>query len=312
MIAFVSLALILCACSREESDDSRTIKPAHVTILYSGDLLGNILTCGCTAEDSGGLGRRATYTVETKGREENVLVLDVGDLFSSEISFSKKEAELTMDALDLMGVDVLTPGEKEFIFGLPFLQAADENFSFDLVAANIVDPYSGDPVFGSGYVVKELAGGLRIAITGVLDESIRFPGYIDDSGFRIEPAEEALRRVLPAMKEEADFLILLSHMGMEHSKLLLTDIVDFDLAIIGHGKPIVKRLEKFGKTVILAAGGIGQYLGRADITISSSGEMVTGNMKLVMLPNEMAVHQGVADLFSDYGLPMTEKEAKRR
>jgi 2',3'-cyclic-nucleotide 2'-phosphodiesterase (5'-nucleotidase family) len=297
------------ACSKEKVENTQKKQPARLVILYSGDLLGKIRSCGCTDEDSGGLARRATYSLETRLKEDNILVLDVGDLFSSEMSFSKGEAELTMEALDMMGVDVVTPGEKDFIFGLPFLQSVNENLSFEIIAANIVHPETGDLVFGKGFTVKKLKGGLKIAITGVLDESIRFPPYIDDSNFKVEPAGETLRRIIPAMKQQADILILLSHLGMENSKILLSEIQDFDLAIIGHGKPIVKKVEKLGKTLILAAGGIGQFIGRADIAIASSGEIISGSMKLVLLPNEMAVHPGIRDLFSEYNLPMTDKDA---
>ena len=103
----------------------------------------------------------------------DTLVLDAGDAFSLDLSFTKTEAELTLESFSLIGVDVFTPGETEFIFGLPFLKAAADNAEFEVIAANIIDPSTGLPVFGKEYTVITLKGGLRVAITGILDETIK-------------------------------------------------------------------------------------------------------------------------------------------
>ena len=95
--------------------DSGEAESASVTVLFSSDMLGKIRSCGCTVEDSGGLGRRATYTHGVRESSREVLVLDAGDAFSLDLSFTKKEAELTMESFSLIGVDVFTPGEMEFI-----------------------------------------------------------------------------------------------------------------------------------------------------------------------------------------------------
>ena len=160
-------------------------------------MLGKIRSCGCTVEDSGGLGRRATYTEEVRKGSKEVLVLDAGDAFSLDLSFTKNEAELTMESFNLIGVDVFTPGETEFIFGLPFLKAVADNAEFEMIAANIIDPLTGLPVFGKQYTVITLKGGLRIAVTGVLDEMIKFPAYIDRSAFESNRSKRRLERSFP-------------------------------------------------------------------------------------------------------------------
>ena len=118
-------------------------------------------------------------------------------------------------------------------------------------------------------------------------------------------------RVLPEMKREADFLILLSHLGRERSIELAAKIPDFDLVIVGHGKPLIKQLVQEGKTIV-AATGMGQYLGRIELTLDGSGNYLTGTYSLVTLEAEIGIHPRVKDLFDYYGLVMTEKEEKKR
>ncbi len=306
--AFITAAGMVHGCGGGESD-SVPVESASVTILFSSDMLGKIRSCGCTVEDSGGLGRRATYTQSVREGPREVLVLDAGDAFSLDLSFTKEAAELTMDSFSLIGVDVFTPGEMEFIFGLPFLQTVAENAEFEMVAANIVEPSAGAPVFGKQYTVITLKSGLRIAVTGVLDETIKFPAYIDRSTFEIKSAERTLKKIIPLMKKDADFLVLLSHMGVERTKDLLSRVKDFDIVVTGHGRPMMKNADKVGKTLLLGTGGLGQYLGRVDMELSPAGRMEYGRMRLIPLPDDIEIHPDIRELFKAYDIPITDKEA---
>ena len=80
-------------------------------------------------------------------------------------------------------------------------------------------------------------------------------------------------------------------------------------AVIGHGKPLLKSNETVGKTLLLATGGLGQYLGRVDMDLSPTEGMKYGRMRLIPLPDEIAIHPSIRELFRDYGVPLTDKEA---
>jgi 2',3'-cyclic-nucleotide 2'-phosphodiesterase (5'-nucleotidase family) len=310
-------ALILCvalapACGNKGPHKRPAAKPDELTVIFSSDLLGKIRSCGCATKDMGGLGRWATFTEGVRASVDNLIVADAGDAFGTELSFTGKEAELTFDAMNVIGLDAFTPGETEFVFGLPFLQELASRASFAIVSANIVDPVTGQRIFGAPFIVKTLKGGMRVAITGVLDDAIRFPAYIDTSKFKVLPAFETLKGLIPEMKAQADFLIVLSHMGLERSVQLALEIPDFDLVIVGHGKPAIKKLEKEGKTIMLATGGTGKFLGQIDLLLSGTGEVTDGELKLVPLEDSIPLDQKVVDLFTQYGVPLTDKEMDSR
>jgi 2',3'-cyclic-nucleotide 2'-phosphodiesterase (5'-nucleotidase family) len=310
MAALVSLSAC-SSCGGGDNGDDRT-EPVDVTILFSSDLLGKIRSCGCTVEDMGGLGRRATYVEEIRAGNEHVIVLDAGDAFSLELSYSQEEADLTWDAFSLMRLDAYTPGEIDFIYGLDYLQDLASRADFDIIAANIVDPASGEPLFGPRFKVIDIEGGISVGITGVLDDTIEFPGYIDTAPFRILPAAETLRRVARDMKNEADFLVLLSHLGLDRSMDLARQVPEFDLVVVGHGKPVIKQLEKVGETVFVAAGGGGQYIGKMSLSLGGDGNMVSSYFSLVPLKEEIKLHDEVRRLFDLYGLDLTEKDRTKR
>ncbi|MBN2183939.1 MAG: bifunctional metallophosphatase/5'-nucleotidase [Candidatus Krumholzibacteriota bacterium] len=301
-------------CSGSEKPEKIPTGPTtELTILFSSDLLGKVRSCGCTLEEVGGLGRRTSYADHVRKSTENLLIVDAGDAFSLDLSYLKSEAELTFESFNIMGLDVFTPGELDFIFGLQFLQTLAENSSFDIVSANMVFTDTGEPLFGKRYVVKEFKGGIKVAVTGILDESVRFPGYIDKSMFRVDPAEKALKSVLPAMKREADFLILLSHMGIERTEDLLSRIADFDIAVVGHGKPLIKDQYLVGKTMMLATGGLGQYIGSISLELDKSGNYTEGLLSQVQLTSKKyQVDPRIEELFHLYELPLTDKEFHKK
>lgn len=307
LLFLVMITSFSCGGDRSKSS-SDNIK---LTVIFSSDLLGLIRSCGCAVKDNGGLGRRATYIENAREKYPNLIVLDAGDAMSLDLSYSQHEADLTWDALALMELDAFTPGEIDFIYGLPYLEKVVERTGIGMLATNIVDAETGEPVFGSLYKIVEMEGGLRVGIIGVLDDTIRFPGYIDKSPFRIEPVRETIEKVLPELKREADFLILLSHLGRKRSIELAAEIPDFDLVIVGHGRPLIKQLVQEGKTIV-AATGMGQYLGEIRLTLDGSGNYLTGTYSLVTLEKEIGIHPRVRDLFDYYGLEMTEKEEKKR
>ena len=299
-------------CGKKGAEKKPAVSPARLTVIFSSDLLGKIRSCGCVEGDRGGLGRWVTFTERVRGYADNLLVVDAGDAFGADLSFTDKEAELVFDAMNVAGLDALTPGETDFVFGLPFLQGLANRATLPIVSANIVDPTTGKTVFGAPYIVKTLTGGLRVAVTGILDDAIRVPAYIDTSKFRVLPAFETLRRLVPEMKAHADFLIVLSHMGMERSIELAREIPDFDLVVVGHGKPIIKKLEKQGTSFMLATGGSGQYAGRIDLSLSETGVITEGQMKLMTLDDTIPLNQEVVDLFTQYGIPLTDKESDKK
>jgi 2',3'-cyclic-nucleotide 2'-phosphodiesterase (5'-nucleotidase family) len=310
--AVIGCAVICVAvaggCGKRGAEKRPVAKPGELTVIFSSDLLGKIRSCGCVVQDMGGLGRWAAFAERTRVADKDVLVADAGDLLGPELSFTKNEAELTFDAMNVIGLDAFTPGETDFVFGLPFLQVLASRCAFPFVSANIVDLATGKPVFGAPYVVKTLTGGLRVAITGVLDDAIRFPAYIDTSEFKVLPAIGTLRELVGEMKAHADFLVLLSHMGMERSVQLAHEVPGFNLVVVGHGKPVIKRIEKEGESLMLATGGSGQYLGRINLSLSGAGVITEGQMNLIPLDDSIPLSERVVALFTQYGVPLTEKE----
>jgi len=305
----LALGAWVCSCGKKTAEQKPRARAAETTLLFSSDLLGHVRSCGCVVKDMGGLPRRATYVEGVRASIDNLVMVDAGDAFGPELDYAQKEADLTFESYTVMGLDAFTPGETDFVFGLPFLEELAKRVTFNVVAANLVDPATGQPIFGKTYAIKELKGGLRVGITGILDESIRFPAYIDASRFKVLPAAETLKKLMPELRKNADFLVLLSHAGVDRSKALASEVPGFDLVVIGHGEPIIKDLQKSGGATMLATGGAGQFIGRIDLKLSGAGKIESGQMNLVPIEDTIELSSAVTELFKKYGVELTDKAA---
>lgn len=305
-----ALPLFMISCSEEGG--RRKIEKTDLVILYSSDLNGLIRSCGCAVEDMGGLGRMATFIERTKSSEKNVIALSAGDDFSAKLSFSRKEADLIMDCYRLMGLDAMTPGELEFIFGVDYLKDAATLASLPLLASNLFNADGSGRLFEPCYIIKEFDTGLRVGVTGVIDENIKFPGYIDSSSFRLEPAAETLQEIADSLRGRADFLVLLSHMGIDGTRRVLEKVQDFDVAVVGHKRPKIDKIEKVGETLLLGTGGQGKYMGRLRLSFDENGEVEFSKFSLVPLTKKIRIHPAVIDIFNDYGIEITDKEAEKK
>lgn len=312
LVLFLVFSLIVSCSKENKKEKSKLTGRTDLTILFTSDLHGKIRSCGCAVQDMGGLGRMATFVERTRAKSPNLLFLNSGDDFSLDLSFTKGEANLIMECYEIMGLDVFTPGEMEYIFGLEYLVDIAALSSFDFLVSNLVYSENGMRIFEPAYIIKEFDTGLKVGITGILDDSMRFPDYIDRSKFRLEPAVETLKSVAKLMKKEADFLIVLSHMEFNNTKRLLEDVPLFDVAIVGHGNTRIEEMEKVGETLLLGVGGSGKYMGKLELEISGKGEVEYAAVKLAPLVTGIPIHNEVKRIFRNHGIALTDKEEKKK
>ena len=162
--------------------------PTAVTVRLLGitDFHGRLLPP--EGRSAGGVAYLATHLAALEA-EHPSLVVSAGDLIgASTLDSALLRDEPTIDAMDLLGLDVATVGNHEFDRPLAELErlvgggchadgCADDarpydGASFDVLGANVVDVETGEPVLPA-YVVREIEG-VRIA---------RSPWFVCGSGY---------------------------------------------------------------------------------------------------------------------------------
>lgn len=246
-----------------------------VAIVLSGELHGYIEPCGCTGGQYGGLARRSTLIHGLRQqRGWNVVGFELGGAMDIN-RYSRVQSQMKFDfarnALAGMSYVNLGLGKEEALLRQDGLLTSSEedkqkpNFQLRYLSAN-VRPYPGQGLEISQLfrvidvpAVKTATGAMtkpvRIAVTSVLGESMSKEIGSDDF-FQIAPPVEALKEVLPQMKQaKPDLMILLSNCKTEESTGLAKQFPEFQIVVSAGGPADPDfRAGSVGKTMFVHAG----------------------------------------------------------
>lgn len=284
-----------------------------VTIIHTNDLHSHLLgfspnidyTPLRTGDDStiGGWARIAAVIKSEKSKRTNpTLVLDAGDfLMGSLFHMVAREEALELGLMKEMGYDVVTLGNHEFDLmprGLArILTSAHQKGGMpEVVSSNLVFSQESneddtlEELFKKElikpYIIREIQG-IRIGIYGILGkDAAEVSPFARPMKFR-DPVETSREMVkMLREKEKVDLVICLSHCGLREKKSLSEDdrlakeVPGIDLIVSGHSHTRLKDPLMVNQTMIVQAGGHGEYLGVLDLAYER-GKLKLKGYKLV-------------------------------
>src|SRR3954454_9262976 len=265
----------------------------ELTILQTNDFHGHlddIVTLGDGTVHHNSIAKYATIIEDVRNEEENVLLVDGGDVFLRG-EFQAGQGELETSLLKELDYDAMVLGNNDFRVypageGTPdsrYKQLKDyqRNVNFPILTGNVIDRKTGKYLQN----VKPWKGftfeGVKVGMIGLTSMKPEIRGWNDvaDLDF-IEPVE-ALNALLPEVGEKSDINIVLSHAGnTEDHKLAQVPGVSAVLGADTHKVIETPEYEFNGDWMVPITQGGGEqehYLGRLDLTF----EVIDGKMKLV-------------------------------
>lgn len=233
----------------------------------------------------GGYARRSTIINNIRAQEENLLLLDAGDIFQGTPYYNFFGGQPELELMSKMRYDASTMGNHEFDNGLEgFLEVLPyANFPFITSNYDFSDTILKDKTIKHKVFFK---GNLKIGVYGL---GINPEGLISKNLYGntkyLDPVEIA-RETEDHLKKDfkCDLIVCLSHLGYEYEDKQVSDVVIAentrytDIIIGGHTHTILdkpdKKLNLEKRTVHIGQTGIyGIRLGRMDIWFNeNSGE----------------------------------------
>jgi 2',3'-cyclic-nucleotide 2'-phosphodiesterase/3'-nucleotidase len=195
---------------------------AHLVLVATTDVHGHATEWDFVADRPfpGGLTRAATVIDSLRTRyPEHVVVLDAGDLLAGDpfadyyARVAPRDPHPVVEALDLAGYDVATPGNHEFDYGVPAFQRATARRTVRMVSGN-VRGLPADTLVFPGYIVLR-RGEVRVGVSGFTTPGVMvWDGKQLRGRVRVAPIEPSAARLMPALRRESDVVVLLVHSGM--------------------------------------------------------------------------------------------------
>ena len=233
----------------------------------------------------------------------DVLTVSSGDFLQGGAMGSISRGGYVVALMNAVGYDVVTLGNHEFDYKIPRLMELSDSLNAAIVCANLVQKGTLTPLF-KPYILKQI-GAKKIAFVGVLTpqtlvgESYAFTDESLKTLYDI-PTKEIFNLVQAAVddarKAGADYVILLSHLGLVppvSSVEVVQKTTGIDAVLDGHSHSVVG--EEFiananGDSVLVSQTGTKfQNVGVLDIT--RNGKF---HSRLIPMDSVVAVNRKVA------------------
>ena len=261
---------------------SQSAKDApKLTILHTNDWHSRIEPF---PEDSGrnagrgGAIRRMRLIESVRAAEEQVLLLDSGDIFQGTPYFNFFMGELEMKLMSQMGYDAATIGNHDFDGGMENLATQLGHADFPMLNVNY--DFAGTPLAGKTEPFRVFdKGGVRVGVFGV---GIELAGLVPEKLYGAttykDPIEAANQTALHLRaRQKCDLVICLSHLGFRYRDEKVDDVKlaaaseNIDIILGGHthtflDEPVLVP-NAMGESVIVNQVGFGGLrLGRLDVS----------------------------------------------
>ena len=254
----------LCGKETEENLNIASSTPI-IHVVFTGEENGYLEPCGCSEKQLGGISKRHTLINHLREKDENLLLLSLGDLTGKVGRQDEIKMETAFESLDLMGYVAHNLGEKDLEMGTDLLGYLSQISNVDLISSNIV--FTTEVLGIKPYVIKEIKTKDTTLSVGIL--GIVSPGLVESAYQNMEVMDPvvSLTPLLSDLRDKTDILILLSHAEMEESIVIAEACPELDLIISGHlvDRPDLYH-EKVKNTYVIPVGEKGKYVGK--ITLS--------------------------------------------
>lgn len=270
----------------------------ELTVLYTGSTDGALWPCyECSPEPKGGLARRATVLYQLRAERPDLLLLDTGDVLSAR---GRPIGDRRMlEVYGWLAYDAITTGDQEFVNGRTFFETEVLGAGLPMVSASLWDEGTGQLLLPP-YVIKTVSG-VRVGVIGLVDvQAFMVLKRSAHQGIRVASIAETLERYLPEVREKADVVMILSHLGREGDRDLAEEVPGIHLIIGGHSGAASNEPLNIGGTLIVRTGPGGEYAGRLDLTLNATYQIEAYTYTLIPLdetiPDDPAVAESIADV----------------
>ena len=262
------------------------VASGKATLLLLADIRGTLKPCGCTADlQKGGFDRLGPHLAAERAAHPGAKVLHAGPLFYDSASVEPAKAaqrarqvEVAAELLAAVGVDVAAATAVDLAASNGRLGALLKQSGVGVTAANLT---AGGLAGVERWVVLDVGGqkdgdskagglkngGLKIGVFAIA--SADHSEQLGAAGAVADPVASA-RAAVAALSSRADVVVLLSELGLRHTKRLVRKVEGIDFAIAGGlGEyPVASdEAELVGKTRVMQFHREGRYVGRLSLDL---------------------------------------------
>jgi len=213
-------------------------KPVRdLTVIFTGDTSGFLEHCGCKANQSGGVARRATVLERLRHEHPDAPVLDLGNAFTRpenqfELDYlAREEQRLYLETMAAMRYDASAIGMNELLFGSGWFRQATKGLGIPYVSSNVAE--GGIRLAPASRMLH--ASGLRVAVVSVFEPphgTGTLPQFeANTAALSISDPVSSVARAVSEVRDHADFIIVIGRLEPGTIRRVVRAVPDIDVIL---------------------------------------------------------------------------------
>ncbi|GHH97636.1 bifunctional metallophosphatase/5'-nucleotidase [Neobacillus kokaensis] len=210
---------------------------------------------------------------------EEVFLFDIGDFIDRWHPLT--DATMGRENIHLLNESqytAITIGNNEGV-NLPHvaLNHLYDNAQFDVLLANFYHKNGEVPEWAQPYKIYQTKAGTKLGVIGL---TANFSHLYDLLGWKCTDPFTELKKWIVHLKEQADIIILLSHLGLPDDERMADEFPELDVILGAHTHHMFEKGKLSNHSLIGAAGKFGYYVGH--ITLDVNQQKTIQNKKAVL------------------------------
>ncbi|WP_077317733.1 bifunctional metallophosphatase/5'-nucleotidase [Virgibacillus proomii] len=231
----------------------------HIYFYYTNDLHSNFdnwSQVSCYLKE-------AKKSCQSMGK--SCWIVDIGDHIDRMHPIAEAfKGTANVQLMNEAGYDVVTLGNNEGItISHDDLVHLYDEASFEVVCANLHSMNNEKPDWLNPSVVLTSVHGVKIGVIGL---TAPFNDYYQLLDWYVSPPYEQLEQMIGKIKQQADIIVLLSHLGYSEDQEIAKRFPDIDVIIGGHTHHFLRKGEMVNNTLLTAAGKHCHFVGEVILT----------------------------------------------
>lgn len=271
------LVALLLGVTMTSCDSQAQATSARATIIYSGNLDGELEPCGCSeAGDLGGILRRASKIEELRKQQPHLFLISSGSLLANASPRDRLKSEYILKGIATMNYDAIGLQWRDLAYGVDFLNTTPLPW--------VVTNWKKSDTFSPWRHIEH--GDVELAFFTWLDPEGSPFRQMKGNHNPVNSDTKQLQKALQKAKQKGMLTVLTIPLPLEQAAKLVTldtvDILIVKSAYEEYGKP-----RQQGKTLVLQPGSRGMRLGQVDLKIDNNGNIVSWQHKVIPLPESI-------------------------
>lgn len=271
-----------------------------LTLIYAGNLDGELEPCGCSKEgDMGGIRRHATLLQELRRQHPGLVLISSGGLLATDSTTDRIKNKYILRGIQTLGYDAIG------------LQARDLQFGPELLLTEPL-PWVASNGMEQGFARSRLIRRKQLGL--------RFFSWMPPPDARLQKMQsrqlsrsqsiERLRQEIQQARRQGNLIVLSTAQTLAEIQTLMP-LMDIDILLIKSAHEVYGPPQQLGHTLVLQPGSRGMRFGQIELEIDQQHRIQFYQHKVIPMPPSVAESAQLADWYDAYNEELKQDYLKR-